>query len=55
MNAISPLGKFVQMQIVCLRIRLVALLLFHDYNANPSLTEFTAIDGMNFTNILEIH
>ena len=48
MNVISGFGKFIQEQAARLRMRLAALYLFLDYKTNPSLTDFTAIDGDKF-------
>ena len=48
MNVISWLGKYLQEEIVRLRMRLAALYLYNDYKSDPELTEFAAIDGDNF-------
>ena len=48
MNVISWLGKYLQEEIVRLRMRLAALYLYNDYKNNPELTEFHALDGDDF-------
>lgn len=48
MNAISQFDKFVQIQVIRLRMMLAALYLLRDYKTDSSLTEFTAIDGDGF-------
>ena len=48
MNVISWLGKYLQEEIVRLRMRLAALYLYNDYKNNPELTAFAVLDGDEF-------